>query len=208
MQNSLQKVMLLFLCFSLLRILCYPGQTAGASEYPAALNNANQSHLSSIVSPSNMISDFDARLAIARNLSYNNKNLNEAVDEYNILIKENPDNPELFAEAADIEAQLGHVKQCRDLYIRALDITNHNETFLLRFADCMNSWGDFYCSEKIYRNYIKNHPEAHDMVLKLASILASSQRYEEAEGIYRAESPWPHLTILKRYSYRGMHWYI
>jgi tetratricopeptide (TPR) repeat protein len=49
----------------------------------------------------------------------------------------------------------------------------------------MNSWGDFYYSEKIYRNHIKNHPEAHDTVLKLASILVSSQRYEEAEGLYR-----------------------
>jgi len=170
-QNSLQKGTLLFLCF--LRILSYQGKAAKASEYPEALNNANLSHVSSIVSPSNMISDFDARLAIARNLSYNNKTLNNAVDEYNILIKENPDNPELLAEAADIEAQLGHVKQCRDLYSKALDMTNHNETFLLRFADCMNSWGDFYRSEKIYRNYIKNHPEAYDTVLKLASTLAS-----------------------------------
>ena len=182
-QNSLQKGTLLFLCF--LQILFYPGQTARASEYPVDLNHANQSQESSIVSPSNMISDFDARLAIARILSYNNENLNEAVNEYNILIRENPDNPELLAEAADIEAQLGHARKCRDLYLRALDMTNNDETLLLRFADRMNSWGDFYCSEKIYRNYIKKHPEAHDAFLKLAPILASSQRYEEAEGIYR-----------------------
>ncbi len=202
MHNSLQKGMLLFLCFCFLWVLSYPGQAAiaseyraaltyanqshgSSSEYRAALNLANQSHGSSIVSPSYMISDFDARLALARILSYNNENLNEAVSEYNILIKENPDNPELLVEAANIEAQLGHAKQCRDLYIRALDMKNHDEELLLRFADRMNSWGDFYRSEKIYRNYIKNHPEAHATVLKLASILASSQRYEEAEGIYR-----------------------
>ncbi|MDP8226690.1 MAG: tetratricopeptide repeat protein, partial [Candidatus Celaenobacter polaris] len=184
-QNLLQKGKLLFICFCFLQPLFYPGQTARASEYPVDLNHANQSQESSIVSPSDMISDFDARLAIARILSYNNKNLNEAACEYNILIKENPDNPELLAEAADIEAQLGHASKCRDLYIKALDITNHNQRFLLRFADRMNSWGDFYRSEKIYRNYIKNHSDAQDAILKLASILASSQRYEEAEGIYR-----------------------
>ncbi len=184
MCNLLQKSTLLLLCFCLLRVLCYPTPTAGASEYRAGLNYANQSHGSSIVPSSDMISDFDARLALARILSYNNENLNEAANEYNILIKEKPDNIELMAEAADIEARLGHAKKCLDLYSKILDVTNRNEKFLLRFADSMNSWGDFYRSEKIYRNHIKNHPESHDTVLKLASILTSSQRYEEAEGIY------------------------
>ncbi|MBU1053545.1 MAG: tetratricopeptide repeat protein [Proteobacteria bacterium] len=202
----------------------------------------------SIVSPEEMISDFEARHTLARILSYNNATLRESLHEYNILLESSQDNMMLHLETGDIyfrmkqydmalkefnmvlkkdsnnirarlssgktyllqqkyreaeiilkqlqpdalilselgdmEASVGHVEKCIDYYNRALAL-KHDKDLNLRFADQMMGWGDFYRAERIYRNYIKFHPDSTETKLKLASLLKSSQRFEQAESIYR-----------------------
>jgi len=55
----------------------------------------------------------------------------------------------------------------------------------LRFADRMSGWGDFYEAERIYREHLGRHGQDNAVTLKLALALVSSERYEEAEGLYR-----------------------
>lgn len=100
---------------------------------------------------------------------------------------------------ADLKAALGHAVECRDQYERALEEAERPEELLLRFADRMNTWGDFYRAEEIYREHLLQHPFDTGIWMKLASLLRSCERYEEAEGIYRRllfESPQNHSALL------------
>lgn len=86
---------------------------------------------------------------------------------------------------AEVEAMLGHAEKCRDLYARVLAEAGNPEHVLLQFADRMNTWGDFYQAEEIYRGHLRHSPQDERVWLKLASLLRSCERHEEAEGIYR-----------------------
>lgn len=100
---------------------------------------------------------------------------------------------------ADLEAAMGRARQCRDQYERALEEAERPEQVLLRFADRMNAWGDFYRAEHIYREHLRQNPFDLEVWLKLASLLRSCERYEEAEGVYRRlifESPQTHSALL------------
>ncbi len=171
-----------------------------------------------IVPADSVISDQEARLALARILSYDDANLKDSLAEYRILLAQNPSDTglqvetaqvlsrlKLFDEAgailrevlrsepgnaaaivtlADIECGKGHARSCRDLYLKALGLPGEKTSLKLRFADRMNTWGDFYGAESYYRLYLTGNPGDFDVTLKLASSLASSQRYEESESIY------------------------
>jgi tetratricopeptide (TPR) repeat protein len=179
---------------------------------------AGASKTASIVPVADMISDDDARLALARILSYNDATLKDSLAEYTILVKQLPGNADVAVEAAgvltrlkmfpeavsvlggiyqkyprdsrivtslaDLECGLGHARTCRDLYLKALDLPGVEPGLKLKFADRMNTWGDFYKAESIYRERLRDVPDDPDLLLKLAGTLAGSQRYEEAAEIY------------------------
>ena len=50
------------------------------------------------------------------------------------------------------------------------------DTTLIDYANGMMMWGDFYRSEKIYRDALQQNPGSLDLALKLAWSLASQQR--------------------------------
>lgn len=171
-----------------------------------------------IVPQESRISDHEARLALARILSYGDKDLEGSLAQYRVLLKEVPGdtgvlietsgvlarlkmfkdarallssvlakekgNADVLTSIADIECELGHAKTCRDHYLRALELSQ-DPSIRTRFADRLNSWGDFYGAESLYRERLASHPDDRQTYLKLARTLASSQRYEEAEGIYK-----------------------
>ena len=96
-----------------------------------------------------------------------------------------PDDIEFAHAVADIEAYLGHAKRCRDFYMKSLDLSKNDKKILLRYAEKMMLWGDFYGAEKIYRNHLKAQPDDTEIILRLAVVLRSSERYDEAEGLYQ-----------------------
>ncbi len=100
------------------------------------------------------------------------------------MLEAEKNNPGIIVLLADIECEMGHARACRDLYLKALGLSGEKASLKLRFADWMNMWGDFYGVESYYREHLASHPDDLSATLKLASVLASSQRYEEAEGIY------------------------
>lgn len=95
------------------------------------------------------------------------------------------DDPRVIVLMADIECETGHAGTCRDLYLKALGISGERSALEVQYADRMNIWGDFYGAESIYRKHLSHHPGGLELSLKLARVLASSQRYEEAESLYR-----------------------
>lgn len=102
-----------------------------------------------------------------------------------MLIDKFPRDAAFLVELADLELGRGHAQTCRDLYSRALQLSGGQEKMVVHVADQMNMWGDFYRLESIYRDYLKKHVDDFSVQLKLAWALVSSQRYEEAEGLYR-----------------------
>ncbi len=92
--------------------------------------------------------------------------------------------PDLLADLADLEAEVGHAAKCRELYLKALSLAENKEPILLRYAARMNLWGDFYRVESIYRQHLVEHPSDLDIISRLAWVLVSAERYEEAEGMY------------------------
>ena len=176
-----------------------------------------------IVSPESRVSDYEARLALARILSWNPATRSESVAEYRRMRTLHPGNSEIETELAqvlmwtgnvdesyriirdvcrreprnadamvvyaDITCGMGHLRACRDLYAGALAISPERVDLKLRFADKMNMWGDFYKAEALYREYLAGTPEQYRQInaaLSLARTLASSQRYEESEDVYRS----------------------
>ena len=121
------------------------------------------------------------------------------------LIQRFPDDADLLVELADLELGLGHAGAARDLYDKALRLSDRQEKLVLHVADQMNFWGDFYRVETSYREYLRRHPDDYQVRLKLAWALVSAQRFEEAEGLYRllrlekpkAADPWLGLVKLR-----------
>ncbi|HNT43606.1 MAG TPA: tetratricopeptide repeat protein, partial [Syntrophorhabdaceae bacterium] len=101
------------------------------------------------------------------------------------LYARDPGDSTATAALADIECSRGHAVACRDLYLDALRTSRHRPDLALRFADKMNMWGDFARARTLYRQHLAANPGDRDVALRLAMTLASSERYEEAEGVCR-----------------------
>lgn len=138
----------------------------------------------SIVPAGSWMSDFEARLSLAELLSYKDASQSEAAAQLARLVAEAPLTHEVRARIADITANVGHSKSARQLYMELIAADSSPE-LKLRLADQMITWGDFYAAERIYRDRLNLVPADREILLKLAGLLTSSERYEEAEGIYR-----------------------
>ncbi len=101
------------------------------------------------------------------------------------LYARNPGDSTVAASLADIECSRGHALPCRNLYLDALRTSAGRPDLTLRFADNMNMWGDFVRAGSLYRKHLAVNPGDRDVALRLANTLASSERYEEAEGVCR-----------------------
>lgn len=99
------------------------------------------------------------------------------------LLEAEPNDAALVSELADLEAKRGHAKRAHDLY---QSIVTQDRQILLRYAAVAQIWGDFYKAEALYRDLLKPQPKDHEINLKLAWVLGSQERYEEAKEIYLA----------------------
>jgi tetratricopeptide (TPR) repeat protein len=136
-----------------------------------------------IVPPQDQVSEFEARRELSRVLRALGKT-EAAETETRKLLASRPDDPNLLADLADLEATRGHYSRSRELYEQALS-RGLKETDL-RYARQALSWGDFYRSERDFRAYLERHLLDVDARLDLARVLIAEQRYEEAEQEYRA----------------------
>ena len=127
--------------------------------------------------------DIELAIELARDYSKRN-NTEKAVSILEPFLASAPGNIKLIEELAWMKTELGNASAVRELYLKAVKITKDKEATELYFADLMNLWGDFYKIEKIYRDYLARNPDDFEINMKLARVLASEERYEEAEEIY------------------------
>lgn len=185
----------------------------------SVVGNLSHDRSDSLIPQSDQITSFDARLALARILAYEDRTLDEALREYRVLLNQSPDNwqirsemarvlirlgdinearslmagidkkaekdPDMLVTLADLKASMGHASGCRDLYEKAIRMSDQPQNIKLKLADHMNMWGDFYKAEAIYREYLRAHAGDREVALKLAALLRSCERYAESEGIYK-----------------------
>jgi tetratricopeptide (TPR) repeat protein len=97
-----------------------------------------------------------------------------------------------LAELAEVEAGLGHAILCRDLFAKALAVVFSESPespeyagLVERRADVMLLWGDFHKAATAYGKLLDQGGPDRQLSLKRAGVWAASQRYEEAEGLYR-----------------------
>ncbi len=90
-----------------------------------------------------------------------------------------------FFQLAEFLARVGHYQDCRRLASRgvAASASNNRLKAHLQQAGLMVLWGDFYGAESRYRSWLAEHPGDTGIRLELAEVLASSQRYDQAEGV-------------------------
>ncbi len=132
-----------------------------------------------------IISDFEARRALANILSYNDKTLDEAVKEYFILIKERPDEVELRLELAQIRAR-------QKKYQNALDDL---DAVLTRFPDRYETiiekaliearMGHIKKGKELFMSSFERVENSDKLVLKFADFLNMSGAFDKAEKRYR-----------------------
>jgi len=147
------------------------------------------------------ISDFAARAALAEIYTYRDDTWKDAARELDILLSAGAAGPlsrESLAKLADIATFLGHARTARDLNRRILSPGQATPQQRARAGDRMVTWGDFHGAERIYREYPAEDPDYPKVRADLARLLASAERYEESEEMYRGwllESPGDSLVL-------------
>ncbi|MBL7102596.1 MAG: hypothetical protein ISS60_07545, partial [Desulfobacteraceae bacterium] len=71
----------------------------------------SSSHTRALIAEENWITDFEARLALARILAYNDETLDESLKEYRILLRKRPDHPVVSLEMARVLIRKGDSKE-------------------------------------------------------------------------------------------------
>lgn len=100
------------------------------------------------------------------------------------LLAAHPNHSGVLQRLAELEASRGHASASRSHFEKAIALEPQNDGLKLAYARAMFLWGDFYRIERIYQALLQKDPEDVPLRLNLAEVLVSSQRYEEAEGIY------------------------
>ncbi|MDP1835556.1 MAG: hypothetical protein Q8K75_06450 [Chlamydiales bacterium] len=126
--------------------------------------------------------DSKSRLLLVR-VYVQRKDYRKAAEQIRELHALQSDNPELLAELAQLEADLGHYQKAQCLFERAISLSE-DPHLLLKYAGLMQLWGDYDRAQRIYRNYLYDHPYEQRVDLYLATAIAGEERFLEAEQIY------------------------
>ncbi len=135
---------------------------------------------SSIVPANQMISDFEARMALAKILSYNDDTLNESMGEYEMLFEQQPDNLEVRLDMAKIFIR-------KKMYQDALLHLNYVISKKPDDAEALSSIGDIQLyagrlkeAVSFYNKVLEANPSSYEMQKKLALALSWDGNVEKA----------------------------
>lgn len=133
----------------------------------------------------NIITDFEARRALANVLSYEDETLDEAIEEYRILIKEQPDEVSLRLELAQIRArQKNYQEALEEINIVLEQYPDRHET-LGDKAIIEAHMGHIKKSAEIIMRLLQNGAYNEKLQLKLAEAMNIGGDFVKAETIYR-----------------------
>ncbi|MBL7173234.1 MAG: tetratricopeptide repeat protein [Desulfobacteraceae bacterium] len=131
------------------------------------------------------ITDFDARLALARILAYNDETLDESLKEYRILLRKRPDHPVVSLEMARVLIRKGDSKEALSLLKNFQGKHPDNPEALLALADLEASLGHAARCRDLYLDAIKVSNQPEMVKLKFADQMNMWGDFHKAEAIYR-----------------------
>lgn len=151
--------------------------------------------------PLEEVDDWTARLEFAKLLT-NLKKYNEALDQFDKLLKEKPD-------AIDVQVEVARVYYYLEQYGKAISIINHipqkkltpQDKVLL--GDILLAMKKYHEAEGIYRQHLKENPEDLLVKLKLAELLSWQKQYPESIHLYEQllhERP-DDIQLRRKYAY-------
>lgn len=142
---------------------------------------------STLVPEGSRISDFDARLTIARAYSYRKLHQQDALEQYKILLSDDPDNPQLLIETGHVLLVLKKYKEALEYLYLALEKNPDNYTLsLVAVAEAAlgHAVKSNQMMEKVLAFQVEGSNSFEDLVV-YADLLMSWGDFYEAECIYR-----------------------
>jgi tetratricopeptide (TPR) repeat protein len=124
------------------------------------------------------ISDIQARVEYATMLTHL-KRFDEALEQYGILLKKDPQNLQYRLEEAKIYYYLGRSDQAFHI-IENLNENNLDDKEKIMIADIYLSLKNYSKAEEIYQNLLKDNPQNSFLKFKLAELYSWQKRYPES----------------------------
>lgn len=128
--------------------------------------------------PVEEIQDWQARLELARVLSYQKK-YEESIQEYRKVLSEKPDSLEAKIELAAALAYSGQEEESLKS-IQSLPLDKLKKTQLAQLANIYAILKQYDRAESLYLDYLSHHPEDLKVRVKYAEMLSWAKRYEDA----------------------------
>jgi len=150
---------------------------------PAAASSGD-GQASSLVPAGEGMTDFEARLALARVLGAREKNWAEAVDQYRILLAEQPENGTVRREMAEIFLWQKRYDLAQDELTLLLSRDPNDRGAALAMARLYLWRGDYGKAAALFES-ILSKGASPEVSLELARAYARSNRYDQAISAYR-----------------------
>jgi len=149
----------------------------------SALQTQNSSE--TFIPEEKWITDFEARLALARILAYDDHTLDESLKEYRIILKQKPDNRLVRLEIARVLIRKGDAKEALSILRSIQAIRPNDPETLVALADLEASLGHAARSHDLYMDAIRVSDQPEIMKLKFADRMNMWGDFHKAEAIYR-----------------------
>lgn len=169
-------------------LLCAVLAVVGVCGLPSSVHALSQEAQSAVPKaptanqPSGDIPDWQARLELARLLSYV-KRYDESLVEYGKVLAEKPELVEAKAEMARVLMWSGKTKEAKALLDSIAPDQLSGEDRLLQ-ADLFAMRKEYGKAESIYRELLQASPENQAIQLRLAEVLSWTKRYAESLKLY------------------------
>ncbi len=133
--------------------------------------------------PGEKIADWQARLELARVLSYVQR-YPEAISQYRQVLKEKPEHQQARLELAKVLFWAGRSEEALQAF-QGIPRDELSPEARIDLADIYVSQKEYERAISLYREHLQNHPEDDRVRFKLAEVLSWRQKYEEALKHYR-----------------------
>jgi len=145
----------------------------------------SSSHTQALIPEENRITDFAARLALARILAYNDTTLDESLKEYRVILSQKPDNPLLRLEMARVLIRKGDSKEALSI-LRSIQAMRPNDPeTLVALADLEASMGHAARCRDLYLDAMRRSDRPETIKLKFADRMNMWGDFHKAETIYK-----------------------
>lgn len=175
--QAAKQVALTFGIF-ILSLIVLPHLAAQQPESPSSVSSLEETP-----SPDSEISNWEARLELARVLSYLHR-YDESLQEYQKLLQANPRSSVARREMAAVLFYSGKTEEAMQEFSLVPDRDRDDKTWLV-IADILVKQKNYPRAEEIYSHYLKKEPQDDRIRLKLASLLSWQKRYDESLHQYQ-----------------------